>query len=206
MSLPDKPSARQAAAAVVVDVMHELAEQGDSVLKRVLMGVASPQCEVHYPAGDVVDACSGYRYYYHSHAAQAWQRREHGHFHLFSTEGKAYTHLMALAIDARGLPLRMFTTNRWVTGETWRPHAEVFRLLQDFQVQTSGATALVDRWLTALMKLFIDPARQVLLQRDLRLQALLDRGRNVQRALEDRRIHVLSQARLSLLAQIEAVG
>jgi hypothetical protein len=28
-------------------------------------------------------------------------------------------HLVALSLDARGLPLRWFVTNRWVTGGQW---------------------------------------------------------------------------------------
>ena len=29
------------------------------------------------------------------------------------------SHLVAIAVDCRGEPIRLFTTNRWVTGETW---------------------------------------------------------------------------------------
>ena len=30
-----------------------------------------------------------------------------------------WSHLVAIAMNATGTPLRFFTTNRWVTGETW---------------------------------------------------------------------------------------
>ena len=38
---------------------------------------------------------------------------------------EAWTHLVAIALDDRGRPLRLFTTNRWVTGETWYAAADV---------------------------------------------------------------------------------
>src|SRR5207248_2568930 len=38
-------------------------------------------------------------------------------------------HLVALALDQRGEPVRLFTTNRWVTGETWYCADDVIRML-----------------------------------------------------------------------------
>jgi hypothetical protein len=61
---------------------------------------------------------------------------EHGHFHLFAQLGKddrqipRYTHLLGIAVDARGLPLRLFTTNRWVTDETWLPAPSVLGMVR----------------------------------------------------------------------------
>lgn len=202
----DDTTIRRAAASTLIEVMQELALAGQSVLGLVMTGVAVPQCEVHYPAGDVIDADSGYRYYYHSHAAAPWQRREHGHFHLFSTADKAYTHLMAISVDGRGLPLRMFTTNRWVTAETWQPHARVYRQLRGFCLAESGAMAQVNRWLAALLTLFSPAAGEVLAQRDRRVAALTRGGREMESVFEDRRVHVLSQARLSLIDEIAALG
>lgn len=197
---------RRAAASTLIEVMQELALAGQTVLGQVMAGVAAPRCEVHYPAGDVIDANSGYRYYYHSHAAQSWQRREHGHFHLFSTAGSTYTHLAAISVDGRGVPLRMFTTNRWVTAESWQPQEQVYRQLLGFTLDETGAMALVNRWLSALLKLFAPAAGEMLVQRDQRIAALAHGRRKIESVFEDRRVHVLSQARLSLIDEIAALG
>ena len=37
-------------------------------------------------------------------------------------------HLAALSLDVNGQPVRWFTTNRWVTGEHWRPAVLIERL------------------------------------------------------------------------------
>ena len=44
------------------------------------------------------------------------------------------SHLIAIAIDFRGEPIRLFTTNRWVTGETWYRAEDVTRMLDRFVI------------------------------------------------------------------------
>jgi uncharacterized protein DUF6969 len=61
-------------------------------------------------------------------------------------------HLVALALDAHGEPVRLFTTNRWVTGETWYRAEDVIRMLDRFQVSGEGSTELLNRWLTAMVQ------------------------------------------------------
>jgi hypothetical protein len=39
------------------------------------------------------------------------------------------SHLIAIAMDASGAPIRLFTTNRWVTGETWYAASDVHGML-----------------------------------------------------------------------------
>ncbi len=52
-------------------------------------------------------------------------------------------HLVALAVDGKGEPLRLFTTNRWVTGETWYRADDVIRMLDRFRVRGERPSALL---------------------------------------------------------------
>ena len=83
----------------------------------------------HYPPGDARDSKSGIQIYYHAHRAG----HEHGHFHIFLKAGDTATqlnlvsaadedpaplesddlfHVIAITMDATGLPIDLFTTNR----------------------------------------------------------------------------------------------
>ena len=63
-------------------------------------------------------------------------------------------HLVAIAIDWRGEPVRLFTTNRWVTGETWYCADDVIRMLDRFQVSGDMPSAVLNRWIGAMVRLF----------------------------------------------------
>jgi hypothetical protein len=99
----------------------------------------------HYPKGDVFDHESHSQYFYHAHPPalpdSPRNSEENGHFHLFirkkgipphiqpmeidtsqRPEGSKeddICHLIAISMDKFGKPISLFTTNRWVTGETW---------------------------------------------------------------------------------------
>ncbi|NCP55446.1 MAG: hypothetical protein GW845_09695, partial [Rhodoferax sp.] len=80
----------------------------------------------HYPSDDVVDVRHGSQFYYHAHRDGD---QEHGHLHLFwhatASGRRRYfqpgkprwnrtepTHLFAISLDARGLPVALFTVNQ----------------------------------------------------------------------------------------------
>lgn len=196
------------AALALVDQTQRWADAGQSVLQ-VLIGDAVPLAWQHHPDGDVRDRRSGYRWYYHCHAEQR-PVSEHGHFHLFSEhhgggrDTPTLTHLAAIGVDARGLPIRAFTVNRWVTDEVWRDARQVLRLLRRFRLDDSGPLADVSRWLMALTALFTPQLASVIVQRDAFMQ-LRARSGNRPNLRDDRRLEVLSQCRLSLPQQIQAI-
>src|SRR6266849_10017905 len=76
------------------------------------------------------------------------------------------SHLIAIAIDLRGQPIRLFTTNRWVTGETWYRADDVIRMLDRFRVRGDHPSALLNRWVGALVQLFQPEIAQLLRERD----------------------------------------
>lgn len=132
--------------------------------RALLLGGEDPEQFRHYPAGDVYDFASHSQYYFHCH-----RDAEFGHAHLFlrplgMPPGCAPTvqvggadspcHLIAVGLGHHGFASELFTTNRWVTGESWYESATVARLLPHFHVDGPGAGARVGRWLTALVALF----------------------------------------------------
>jgi hypothetical protein len=186
------------AAERLIAVMLALAAERRT-LPGLLVGDAVPAPWNHYPRNDARDPASGYRHYYHIH--QRRPAREHGHFHLFAqARGCAeVTHLLAVAVDGHGRPLRLFTTNRWVTDETLQPAPRVLALLSRFRMRRPARLQPVHDWLEALPALFAPQIRDLLTARDARIRS----GRPG--LLDDRRIQILSQCNVSLNRHVAQV-
>ncbi|MDI3259531.1 MAG: hypothetical protein QJR02_07525 [Sinobacteraceae bacterium] len=202
----------RSAGAEVVECMRRLAARGSSVAAELIGGQRPAQAWDHYPSGDAVDPRRRIRYYYHCHGRRPPPLPgEHGHFHLFresnpSARGSAPTlvHLAALSVDAQGLPIRVFAANRWVTGGAWRSARTLARHLEGFRVRTRRSSVLVDRWLSAVVRLFYPQLCLILERRDARLRRL-STARSRHRVFVDRRIPVLSACRISLSWQFQAL-
>jgi len=111
-------------------------------------------------------------------------------------------HLVALALDAHGEPVRLFTTNRWVTGETWYRAEDVIRMLDRFQVSGEGSTELLNRWLTAMVQLFQPEIAVLLRHRD---RAVTEwRWRRRSNVFEDPRLEITSSFPIDLEARLAA--
>ena len=112
-------------------------------------------------------------------------------------------HLVALAVDGKGEPLRLFTTNRWVTGETWYRADDVIRMLDRFRVHSDRPSALLNRWLSAVVRLFQPEIATLLRDRD---QAILEqRWRWRGNVLEDPRLEIISILEIDLDARLARV-
>jgi hypothetical protein len=57
-------------------------------------------------------------------------------------------------MDKFGLPIRMFTTNRWVTGEYWYEAEDVRKMIDHFLIDLAQPSWAVNRWVSALVRLF----------------------------------------------------
>jgi hypothetical protein len=109
------------------------------------------------------------------------------------------SHLVAVSLDARGEPIRLFTTNRWVTGETWYPADDVIAMLDRF-VMTAVPSRLADRWLVAVMQLFRPQIAALLRRRDETVTAW--RRRRRANVFEDPRLEITSSLEIDLGAQL----
>lgn len=128
----------------------------------------------HYPKGDRIDAHTGAQYFYHCHRENL-ESEEHGHFHCFMrykhipkrikptplADLKEYldnpmTHIIAIAMDRYGQPIRLFTVNRWVTFEIWYDAMHVSTFLKRYKMtlEDSPYWQILDRWVAGMLQLF----------------------------------------------------
>lgn len=176
----------------------------------------------HYPKGDVYDSESHAQWYYHAHD-KSERPGEHGHFHTFmrgrgmdgSTKPVALpdykeksdphdliSHLIAVSMDKAGWPVGLFTTNRWVTGETWYAAHDVCSMLDGFDMKMAKPSWPVNRWLTAMIKLFQPQIVELLIQRDESILAWKMKNPDVN-VYEDRKLEVTSQMPISVEEQVK---
>ncbi len=114
------------------------------------------------------------------------------------------SHLIAISLDAQGEPLCLFTTNRWVTGETWYRAGDVIAMLDRFHITPADPAAVRDRWLVAVMQLFRPQIAALLRQRDKTVMAR--RRRQRANVFEDPRLEVTSSIEINLGAQLAFVA
>lgn len=201
-----------------------LANTGENVVSEVLKGQGTFYEWEHYPKGDVFDHQSHSQYYYHAHPKEE-RPDEHGHFHTFmrpagmpsgvlpalvphfcppGDPNEAVSHLIAISMDRAGRPVKLFTTNRWVTAETWYLADDVIAMLDNFRIDHARPSWPTNLWITSLLRLFRPEIGELVRQRD----QLLARHavRHPERDLfEDREIEVLSEIQIDVTEQIAAI-
>jgi len=112
-------------------------------------------------------------------------------------------HLLAIAIDRHGEPVRLFTTNRWVTGETWYAAEDVIRILDRFRVEREEPSALLNRWLGAIVRLFEPQIGELLRTRDEVVMGWRRRRRG--NVFEDPRLEITSSLDIDFSAELADV-
>jgi hypothetical protein len=116
--------------------------------------------------------------------------------------GGAICHLVALAVDRNGEPVRLFTTNRWVTGETWYRADDLALMLDRFRVRGDHPSALLNRWVGALVGLFQPEIIALLRERDKAIAQTSWRRRG--NVLEDPRLEITSSLDIDLDSRLAA--
>lgn len=109
------------------------------------------------------------------------------------------SHLIAIAVDVRGEPIRLFTTNRWVTGETWYRADDVVGMLDRFTVAETEPSEVLNRWISAMVRLFRPQIAALLRARDDTVMGWRRRRRT--HVFEDPRLEVTSSLDIELDAQ-----
>ncbi len=115
------------------------------------------------------------------------------------------SHLVAISMDACGLPVRLFTTNRWVTGETWYGAEDVMRMLDRFAVDRGAPSRPLNGWITDMFTLFRPQMRALLAARDAAIMSWRRRHRGKIHVFEDRRLEVTSAAEIDIEDQVQRV-
>jgi hypothetical protein len=113
------------------------------------------------------------------------------------------SHLIAIAIDIRGEPTRLFTTNRWVTGETWYRAEDVARMLDRFVIGGGEPSAVLNRWIGGMIRLFRPQIATLLQARDETVMAWRRRRRT--HVFEDPRLEITSSLDIHLDTQLALV-
>jgi hypothetical protein len=117
-----------------------------------------------------------------------------------------WCHLVAIAMDATGRPLRFFTTNRWVTGETWYPAGDVARMLDRFTLGGMPPAPALNRWIAGMVGLYRPMLADLVARRDAAVMDWRRRRRAKVHVLDDRRLEVTSSLAIDLDAQLAAVA
>lgn len=110
------------------------------------------------------------------------------------------SHLVAISLDAEGEPIRLFTTNRWVTGETWYRAEDVLAMLDRFAFAATGSARVCDHFLVAVFALFRPQIAALLRARDRTVMAW--RRRRRASVFEDPRLEITSSLDIDLGAQL----
>ena len=115
------------------------------------------------------------------------------------------SHLVAIAMDAAGEPIRLFTTNRWVTGETWYAAADVVAMLDRFVVDHARPSWPLNRWISAMFRLFWPQMVELVQARDEALMSWRRRHRGKVHVFEDRRLEVASAVTIEVADQLHRI-
>ncbi len=222
----DDLRAMAAAGQEIVDVYRTLAKTDDNVVGELLKGHETFYEWDHYPPGDVYDQESHGQFYYHAHPPAERFKREHGHFHTFlrpkgmpsgikpapvpnfkkpDDPDDALSHLIAIATTSDGFPFRLFTVNRWVTGEVWYTAADVITLLDCFKINHAQPSWPVNRWITAMIHLIKPQIIELLEARDRAVAAWTEEHPD-QDVYEDRELEVTSYMDVSVEDHVRAVA
>ena len=176
----------------------------------------------HYPSGDVYDSETHSQFYYHAHRAESG---EHGHFHTFvrakgmpdgvepipydgdakRPEGKdALSHLVAISMNRPGFPIGLFTTNRWVTDETFYPADDVIAMLDRFKMDHTYPCLASNKWITSMIVLFRPQIEALLHARDRSIEQWRKKAPDTD-VYEDRDLEITSITTIDVPKQIASV-
>jgi hypothetical protein len=195
-------SIQYSAAQELANIQVRLAKSTRTLSEAALCGAKEFIEWRHYPNNDMSDVKTGYEFYYHAHSADEMSNGEHGHFHLFKRNRNGFFHLIGIALNQKGLPVRIFTTNQWVTGELMVDSKLVVSALKMFAVAAKGRMAPVSNWLSAFTQLFYGDMEKLIVERDLKIAVLSQQMGDLDKALHSKEHHVLTECRIDLLTRL----
>ena len=127
------------------------------------------------------------------------------HYEAPKDPDDALSHLVAVSMDAKGFPTKLFTTNRWVTGEVWYTAEDVCRLLPYFAIDHAQPSWPVNIWITGIIALFRPQIRELVVARDKVIDNWMA-SHPRENTFEDRSLEVTSELTVDVDRQIAAVA
>ena len=210
----------------IFEIYRILNKTGDNVVGELLRGYDTFFEWDHYPKGDVYDRETHAQYYYHAHAMDQRFPGEHGHFHTFlrpkgmppalrpadipdrpvpKDPNDELSHLIAISMIPAGLPFRLFSTNRWVTGESWYKADDVCAMLDHFLIDHARPSWPANRWVSAMVRLYRPQVVELVAARDLAVEDWV-RQHPDRDVFEDRELEVTAYMDISVEDQVQAVS
>jgi len=209
---------------LVRECYRVLGKTSDNVVGEILKGEETFFEWNHYPDGDVYDGVTHSQFYYHAHEAGD-RPGEHGHFHTFlrpdgmpsgiapapvadyeppEDPDDALSHIIAISMDPKGFPTKLFTTNRWVTDEVWYTASDVCRLLYCFDIDHTQPSWPVNIWITNMLILFRPQIKEMIYARDAAVEAWRQDHPDTN-VFEDRELEVTSEMLIDVDEQLVQV-
>lgn len=207
----------------VLEAQQEMTtSKGKNILHYTLKKKRRHEHMSHYPKGDRIDRSTGAQYFYHCHR-EDYETTEHGHFHCFLrykhipkkvkpaslADWDRYidnpmTHLIAIGMNQLGMPIRLFTVNRWVTSEIWYDAHHAPKLLNRFKMKLDDDPywQQLDKWVEGMLHLFTPQISWLHHERDrlINLHRTSDPEDNI---YLNKKIEELSYINIDLKNQIE---
>ncbi|KTD75165.1 DUF6969 family protein [Legionella waltersii] len=212
-------------ASQVLEMQQKMStKKGKNILHYTLQKKRRHERMSHYPKGDRIDKTTGSQYFYHCHR-ENFESSEHGHFHTFIRYkhipkrvkplplpdwdkyiDNPMTHLVAIAMNQYGQPIRLFTVNRWVTSEIWygSEHASYFLKRYKMTLEDDPYWQVLDKWVEGMLHLFSPQIIWLQKERDRRMEEnqFAKPGEN---SYTDHTLEELSEISIDLKQQIEWV-
>ena len=213
-SLGDEEFSRIHAGAVAsVQAWGRAAEKCGSLLQCWIRGQDVVMGQ-RYPDPDVTDRRSGYQFFYHSHRHGV---QEHGHVHVFyhaTASGKrrylgrektpwqrtAPTHLFAIGLDNRGLPVSLFCVNRWITDGHWFDYRTTQSIVKRLKVTHDSELSESAEWITGFSAMYLPVIEKLLEKRDLRMAR---QAGSLSETLKDQSLEVLCAIEIDWLKDVQ---
>lgn len=213
-SAPEKKRLWRAANAVVTAV-HQLSTKNSQIVQQTIGNRCFVEWE-HYPDNDVRDSKHHTQYFYHAHPGKQRPFTEHGHFHLFvhaqelglrpptTNYSEAPAHLLAISMDAAGMPNGFFIVNRWVTKGPWLSRQQCEIALDHFTVAGKQGDKQVNGALGALLRLYRQAILDVFEERDNTMRKLC-KSRDRRSVFADQNIEVICYRPICLADDIQVL-
>jgi hypothetical protein len=198
--------------------------KGKNILHYTLQKERRHKHMAHYPKGDRWDRTTGSQYFYHCHR-EDFDTTEHGHFHCFLRYNKIpkrikptplpdwnlyidnpMSHIVAISMNQTGMPIRLFTVNRWVTSEIWydATHLPTFVRRFKMELEDDPYWLILDKWVEGIVHLFAPQIAWLHQERDKIIQKYQITSPQENIYLNED-IEELSSINIDLRAQIEWV-
>lgn len=201
---------------MLIDATLAMHAEGVPLMRRIVPNDDDVRLWDRYPNGGIEGAPSGSSAFYHIHPPSERRAGEHGHFHLFlprrampagvrpiadrpgasiEAPGVQLVHIAALSVATSGVPVALFTVNRWVADDIMYPAEAILGALDRFDLTGAPGDPLVSRWLTAAARLMRPALAPLLAERDTAFHP---------EASEDRDVEILSYAPIDLQSLLDA--